>query len=926
MILAKSNKVKAICFFFIVFLCAFSSYSQQSVTITEGHRSSYPSVKNQFSYSALGGETTTTSTMVTSAKTEVANQNIVLASNGIDVSGNAISKSDLLNGEKMLAWSKNMQALALAAQTNTPDSQAKTDLVKLTKHLLKQCEINGCDGNGISGRNYTFYWEMWKGWLCAMPVFQTYDESVEGSQLALEALTFIKKVYNYEAIHANPFDVNNLSYATGDFIYTNTRFLFCMAAYNATVDEQIGDYIRIQRLYENYAKPRDGGIYYGSGIWIDGTFVHHGSAHSSYIYQLRQWIDDMWKMRNTAFAISLDAYNNIAKGVYSLYLESADGAVLASTLGGRNPLNSVRNWMLAPPYFITLIKMGGLLKGNQAFDPELAAKYNYLTNTSNTFDVPAESLDGFHQMNYSGMGLYRGTTNGNRWVATMRGFTSKNWGAEFINRINTFGRYQSHGVMEIFYANTNYPKENSGYPGDSKTWDWNVIPGTTTIHHSPNRWYSIQVINSSSFSWQKKNFVGALTNGASGIFAMDYEEDPVNGGWGKSYNVIDNLKFKKTVFSHNNIMVCLGSDIQSAPTTSRPDDKICTNLFQFVYEPVATPKGLYFNGSDEINNNIISTINLTSNNWLISPAGTGYYIPEQRGYLELYKGKQSVPQCDVYPRNSSATESTYANKMVSQDVAKSWIAHPAGISKYEFVVVPGTTPAEMMEKGKKLGSGKGVYSIVQQDEVAHVVNFDDEDLSCYAIFQASTNLPSPLVSTTEPCLILVKPVDGNYNISICTPDLNPQINSVVRPKGWLAGESVISFKIEGNWDLKDATDKVTVSARDDSSTTVSVVLQHGLNETFNLTSTPTSIIKTTSKEDQKLKVYPNPCEDFIWLSEHYNNAIDWEIVNLMGQLEKSGRTNVSGKIDVSSLNSGVHIITVKNKRERESYSAVFIKK
>ncbi|WP_163325420.1 polysaccharide lyase family 8 super-sandwich domain-containing protein [Draconibacterium mangrovi] len=925
MILAKSNNIKAICFFVIIFFTISSSYSQQPVTITEEHRSSYPSVKNQFTYSALGGETGTTSAIITAAKTEVADLNIVLESNGIDVSGNAIPKSDLLNGEKMLAWSKNMQALALAAQTNTPDPQAKTALIKLTKHLLKQCKINGCDGSGMSGRDYTFYWEMWKGWLCAMPVFQTYDASVEGSELALEALAFIKKVYNYEAIHANPFDVNDLSYATGDFIYTHTRFLFCMAAYNATVDEQIEDYIRIQRLYENYAVPRDGGIYYGSGIWIDGTFAHHGSAHSSYFYQLRQWIDDMWKMRSTAFAISLEAYNNIANGVYSFYLQTTDGAALASTLGGRNPLNSVRNWMLAPSYFINLVKMGGLLKENQAFDPEMAAKFNYLTNTRHTFDVPAENLDGFHQMNYSGMGLYRGTTNGNRWVATMRGFTSKNWGAEFINRINTFGRYQSHGVLEIIYSNDSYTKENSGYPSDSKTWDWNVIPGTTTVHHSPNRWHSIQVINSSSFSWQKKNFVGALTNGASGIFAMDYEEDPVNGGWGKSYNVIDNLKFKKTVFSHNNIMVCLGSNIQTAPTTSRPDDKVCTNLFQFVYEPVATPKGLYLNGSKEIGGTIVSSTNLTGNNWLISPSATGYYIPEQSGSLELYKGKQSVPQCDVYPRNNSATEATYADKMVSQDVAKSWIAHPAGTSKYEFVVVPGTTPAEMMEKGKKLGSGKSVYSIVQQDEVAHVVNFDDEDLNCYAIFQASTNLPSPLVSATKPCLILVKPVEDGYNISICTPDLNPQINSVVRPKGWLAGESLISFKIKGYWELMDATDKVTVTARDASTTTVSVILQHGLNETFKLTSTPTSIINNKSFQDRKLLVYPNPCENFIRINGDFNTAMQWEIVNLAGQLEKCGKTISDVAIDVSSLNSGVHIVTVKNHGERKSSSAVFIK-
>ncbi len=918
------NKLRRIFFFTsLFFIMNTNSFAQQLVTITDGHRSDYPSIKNQFSYSALGGETTTTVAKITAAKTVVVNLNIVLASNGIDVTGNAIPKTDLLNGGKMLDWSKNLQALALAARATTPDMQAKTDLIKLAQHLLKQWESNSCKVKDISGRNYTFYWEIWKGWMCAMPLFQEYDTSVTGSELAPKALGFIKKVYDYESLNANPYDVNNITYANGDFIYLKTRFQFCMAAYNPTIDEQIADFIRIQRLYENYAKLRDGGIYYGSGIWLDGTFVHHGSAHSSYLYQLRQWIDDMWKMRNTSFAISLEAYNNVAKGVYSLYLESADGAALASTLGGRNPINSVRNWMIAPSYFITLIKMGGLING-QEFDSEMAAKFNYLTNTTNTFNVPAENLDGFHQMNYSGMGLYRGTTNSNRWVATMRGLTSKNWGAEFINKLNTFGRYQSHGVLEIIYANTNYPKENSGYPSSSKSWDWNVVPGTTTVHHSPNRWYSIQIRNSSPFTWQKKNFVGSLTNGASGIFAMDYEEDPKNGGWGTSFNVIDNLKFRKSVFSHNNIMVCLGSNIQSAPATSRPNDKICTNLFQFIYEPVATPKGLYFNSTAEISN-INSDIALSNSNWLISPAGTGYYIPSQSGKLHLFKGTHSVPQDNVYPRNSSATEATYADRMISQDVAKSWISHPEGISEYEFVVVPGTTPSDMLAKEEKLGNGKGVYTILQQDAVAHVVKFDDDELNCYAIFQSTSSLPAPLIFATKPCLILVKPDDTNYNISICTPDLNPKLNPVLRPKGWLAGESIVLFKIEGNWNLDGASDNVSITTKNATSTTISVRLQHGLNEMFNLKSTLTAITDIKSIKDKKLQVYPNPCTTTISVNEPFNKNIKWEIINMSGQVEGSVEMSMDGKMDVSFLNSGVHIITMKNTLTSEVKSAVFIK-
>ncbi len=905
------------CFLFIPFLLN----AQQPVTITEGHRNSYPSVKSKFTYTALGGKQSASASGVSAAKAEVARFNIVLSADGLDVSGTAISKNDLLSGAKLVAWSENINNLALASKAGTPDTAANEDLIKFVKHLLKYWQINNCKQQDISGRNYTFYWETWKGWICALPVLQDYDSSHAGSELAREALHFIKQVYKYNSIHENPYNVNDLSYSTGDFIYTNTRFLFCMAAFNPTVDEQIADYIRIQRLYENYAKPRDGGIYWGSGIWIDGTFMHHGSVHSSYQYQLRQWIDDMWKMKDTSFEISLDAYNHITKAVYTLYLECTDGKALGYTIGGRSPLGSVHNWMLARSYFVKLIKLGGALKGDQEYDPVMAAKYNYLTNTT-TFPVHAENLDGFYQLNYAGMGLYRGRNNTNRWVATMRGLTSNNWGAEFINGQNTFGRYQAHGVLEILYA-ADHVKAASGYP-DTPEWDWNVIPGTTTVHHWPDPWYSIQVINSSSFAWQKKRFVGALSNGKSGIFAMDYEEDPRNGGWGTSFTVIDNLKFRKSVFSHNNLMVCLGSDIQSAPTSNRPTDTICSNLFQFVYNPEVTSRGLYLNNSSSINSDIDQKTSLSDGNWIISPAGTGFHIPSQAGALRLIKGTQSVPAHNVYPRNSSATEDTYAHKMVSQSVAKAWIAHNRTKSSYEYVVVPGTTPADMQSRVVNFGSGKGIYSILQQDSVAHVIHFTEDNTSCYAVFQASSALPAPLVSASKPCLLLIKPAGDSINISICTPDLNP-ISDASRPKGWLAGLSVISFSIEGIWQLSGASNNVAVKNMDATSTTIEVDLQHGLNESFKLIPKATSI-KPMQKNESQLKVFPNPCESALYVHDDLFSYNEWKIIDISGRTIKMSKSSINGRIDVSSLNPGTYLLVIHSPSTSEVKSAVFVKK
>lgn len=49
---------------------------------------------------------------------------------------------------------------------------------------------------------------------------------------------------------------------------------------------------------------------------------------------------------------------------------------------------------------------------------------------------------------------------------------------EIYNKTNRFGRYQSHGTLEILYEGG---LAKCGYPADkekkSAGWDWNMMPG-----------------------------------------------------------------------------------------------------------------------------------------------------------------------------------------------------------------------------------------------------------------------------------------------------------------------------------------------------------------------------------------------------------------------------------------------------------------
>ncbi len=918
--------------FFFVFVVSVFQLNATDISITDKHRTDYETVKDRFSYTALGGETYASPIEIAKAKSVVKYQNIVLSNNGLTVvSGRGIPKSTLLNNDSILSWSKSLRDLSNAYTANSTDTESKDNIIKLSKHILSQWELNNCQVSDIRMvfNFYDYYQQVWKGWIAAMPVLLQFDSSTPNSNLAYEILDFVKNLYNYEVIYLNPYDPYEFRYSNGDFIYLQTRFMFCMASYNPTIEEQISDFIRIKELYDKYAIPMYGGCGWCSGLNPDGTFVHHGGIYNSYQYQLQQWINDMDKMRGTAFRITETAYNYIAKSVVSLYLQSQSGDrhILPQVNNGRHPVSGTLNTMILPSHFQTLVKIGGDING-QPFDTALAEKYNYLT-AQQFFAVDKQDLDGFYQQNYAGMGIYRGTgknTDKRRWTVVMRGLTSKYWGPEYTSNMHTFGRYVANGTLEVLYSGTSYLQAYSGYPNSLlgtvwAQWDWNAIPGTTVVRHTPNLWYSIQVINSASRLWQEKNFVGAIELDKSGVFSMDYKEDIKNGGWGKTFVIDDNLEFKKTVFAHDYILVCLASDIKKNPTVSRSNDTISTNLFQFVHSFLTRNSPFFINGSTPAANGTNRKESLSSDNWLISPAGTGFYIPgNQNGLLRTFKGQQSVPQANVYPRDINSTESTYSSKMVQQDASKAWIAHPQGTSSYEYVVIPATTPQDMMLIKDKLGSGKGLYSVLQQNSAAHVVNFNNDNLTCYAIYEPATSLPAPLSSSSEPCLIMLKPTteELGYRVAVCSPDLKPVADlNFQSDNRWYSSESVIQIKIAGSYTLKGNTNKVKLLSSNAETTILEVNLKDGFTEYFNLIQTPSSLGNIL---DNAVRLYPNPCKNELYLENYDKLETQWKIIDLSGRIVnvQEARNNT---IATKHLSPGFYIL-----RNNNGDQGVFIKK
>ena len=148
----------------------------------------------------------------------------------------------------------------------------------------------------------------------------------------------------------------------------------------------------------------------------------------------------------------------------------------ANTFAGRNPFGAGITLAYSNDHFNKLIETGVDIKGDNA---ELKAAYNYFSGT-NTYAVDVADYSGFYAFNYSPAAIFRK----DNWVVSMRSITTKFWGAEIYSGQNRFGRYQSHGSLDVLYDGT---VAESGYPTTAAGYDWNVVPGTTTVHYTHGR-------------------------------------------------------------------------------------------------------------------------------------------------------------------------------------------------------------------------------------------------------------------------------------------------------------------------------------------------------------------------------------------------------------------------------------------------------
>lgn len=643
-----------------------------------------------------------------------------------------------------------------------------------------------------------------------------------------EVLKLARWISFYGMIHES--QSTYLSNLQSDVIYLFIPHITAIALFQPDDAVAVREMKAVKRFLDRSSEYAPGG---DDILKPDGTGFHHDSHYNNYMYSYKTWAEYMYYFKGTQYKIETDTYQRFKKAVLAVYkmatMDNGDNRFFANSLSGRNPYGKGGvNLQFSKALFEQLISVGEDCLGMP--DTELTAAYNYFFSSAK-YPVSAKSYEGFYQFNYSPIGVFRKAN----WVATMRAPTTKFFGAEIYDKTNRFGRYQSHGSLEVMYSGS---LVTNGLPSTTSGggWDWNVVPGATTVHYTS--WPDMMPNKNTSQRFDQytktKNFSGALSWGDCGVFATDFDQIDT---WGGQNFTPTNLVFRKSMYAFDNMIISLGSGIGSSG--SYDNSMItATNLFQSLTSKSTGP--LLLNGNT-ITLPHTSTISTVQDNWLISPIGTGYFVPKGNDALELRFDVQSTP-------NQDGTDA--AAPTASASAAKAYLNHgikPSGKS-YSFVVIPATTPTDMQALSTEIVNGN-VYQIQSQADNLHALTYKPTNTTAYTFFEGASNLTFGIVkSSTAEHLLMHRPdvQTGRQYFAATNPNLKPVSDAVF---GWRSSTSQTTLTLKGEWYPVESVQGVQFQAPANGETQLTLTFNEGEPIYFVLKSKDDTAVKRTEAQN-----------------------------------------------------------------------------
>ncbi|MCG8579147.1 MAG: T9SS type A sorting domain-containing protein [Bacteroidales bacterium] len=626
------------------------------------------------------------------------------------------------------------------------------------------------------------------------------------------------------------------------------------------------------------------------GFKPDGSGFHHGMLYAGYMNGGYAGLGEVLNyVGNTPFNLSEEARGNFKKALF-VHSGYANLRSIVNSVCGRKPMtqNLGTGSINAFAY---------LAKASDPIDTECAAEYMRLTkykkelyNEFKALGIKAGNAPtGNVSLNYGALNLHRR----DNWLVAIKGFNKIVTGTEIYTSNNRYGRYQSYGTVQILGTGTTVSAEKSGFV--LAGWDWNRFPGATTIHLP----YGLLNYSGGNLNERSKNaeFAGAVSLDGSGVFGMYLDENNYT-------NYTDDFVANKSVFSFENRIICLGSNISNSNGSYRTETTLFQTALGTQSEKIIIDENeiSQFPYSDDFNVNDPLT--------MMDAKGNGYYVPH---------GKIHVTRSNQESRDEK-------KKTVNNgDFATAWIDHgsaPQG-ADYEYAVLVQSNSAELNVFKQNMQGNDRSYEVIRKDNIAHIVADKATSTTGYVMFRADNAISSKHVKgVSYACIIMAKDeADESIRLAFADPAINMDVPSGLTGTDE-AKERLVRVTLNGKYLLNEPNDKCRLLSSDNTSTVLEFTSIHGLPVEVKLTKAQSTDI---DNEDMgyRISMYPNPVKNKLYV-ESDQPFTSLTVCNQAGRLVLSSAQHTN-ELDVTHLNKGLYFLDV-NFSSGKSKVFKFIKK
>lgn len=380
--------------------------------------------------------------------------------------------------------------------------------------------------------------------------------------------------------------------------------------------------------------------------------------------------------------------------------------------------------------------------------------------------------EGFFAYNHAAAGVYRV----GEAMALMKGFNQDVWGSEIYTRDNRYGRYQSYGSLCILGSGSPVTQAASGFV--EAGWDWNRVPGATTIHLPLDLLESPR--SSTLMAYNPQSFAGAGSlKGQAGLFALHLRE-------ADERNFTSDFTARKSVFCCGGQLLCLGSGISNG-NSRYPTE---TTLFQCAESACTDP--------DE-----------APEGWIAD--GTGNYFRVLEGELREASGLQSS-------RDNKTKRETQGRFRAA------WLHHGTAPSqaRYAYLILMQPDARSLRQAAER-----PAFAILEQSSALHAARHLPTNTWALASFEASEVAQGPVRRLPAGLIVLARPEgDSSLTLSITDPNLHlPRHGRFVTEEGETVQHTLI---LRGRWSLVAPTPGATITPHGDAESRLQVSCRLGL--------------------------------------------------------------------------------------------------